>query len=98
MMMAISVTQAMLRDARMRDEAQAIQTEVGRLLADVKLIVERASKLETHFGQAQDDLHGIGAASLRVSRRAVRIEGMDFSTEAEADSAPSLVRLARRAE
>ena len=98
MMMAISVTQAMLRDARMRDEAQAIQTEVGRLMADVKLIVERASKLETHFGQALDDLNGIGAASLRVSRRAARIEGMDFSGEAEAESAPSLVRLARPAE
>jgi DNA recombination protein RmuC len=98
MMMAISVTQAMLRDARMRDEAQAIQTEVGRLMADVKLIVERASKLETHFGQALDDLNGIGAATLRVSRRAARIEGMDFSGEAEAERAPSLVRLARPAE
>ena len=98
MMMAISVTQAMLRDARMRDEAQAIQTEVGRLLADVKLIVERAQKLETHFGQAQDDLHGIGAASVRVARRAARIGGMDFSSEAEADSASSVVRLARPAE
>ena len=30
MMMAINVAQAILRDARMRDEAQAIQAEVGR--------------------------------------------------------------------
>ena len=83
MMMAISVAQAILRDARMRDEAQAIQAEVGRLLNDVRLIVERAAKLESHFAQAQDDLNGIGAASLRIARRAERIEAMDFSREAE---------------
>ena len=32
MMMAIQVAQAILRDARMRDEAQQIQAEVGKLL------------------------------------------------------------------
>ena len=55
------VTQAILRDARMRDEAHEIQAEVGKLLKDVRLIVERAAKLESHFRQAQDDL----AASAR---------------------------------
>ena len=56
MMMAISVAQAILRDARMRDEAQAIQTEVGRLVNDVRMLTERAAKLETHFRQAQEDV------------------------------------------
>ena len=61
MMMAISVSQAILRDARMRDEAQAIQAEVGRLVSDVRMLTERAAKLETHFRQAQEDLSGIGS-------------------------------------
>ena len=98
MMMAINVAQAILRDARMRDEAQAIQAEVGRLLNDVRLIVERAAKLESHFAQAQDDLNGVGAASLRIARRAERIEAMDFSRNGEADGGPDLVSLARAAE
>jgi DNA recombination protein RmuC len=98
MMMAITVAQAILRDARMRDEAQAIQAEVGRLVNDVRLLVERAGKLETHFAHAQDDLNGIGAASLRIARRAERIEAMDFSRDAEADPAPGLIGSAQRAE
>ncbi len=95
MMMAINVAQAILRDARMRDEAQQIQAEVGRLVNDVRMLTERAAKLETHFRQAQEDLSGIGAASARIARRAERIEAIDFSREGETGD---LLRLARGAE
>jgi DNA recombination protein RmuC len=97
MMMAISVAQAILRDARMRDEAHQIQAEVGKLMNDVRLLVERAGKLETHFRQAQEDLAGVGAASARVARRSERIESMDFSREGDAP-APDILRFARGAE
>src|SRR5580704_8043373 len=97
MMMAISVAQAILRDARMRDEAHQIQAEVGKLMNDVRLLVERAGKLETHFRQAQEDLAGVGAASARVARRSERIESMDFSREGDAP-APDTLRFARGAE
>jgi len=95
MMMAINVAQAILRDARMRDEAQAIQAEVGKLVNDVRMLTERAAKLETHFRRAQEDLSGIGAASARIARRGERIESMDFSREGETGD---LLRLARGAE
>ena len=97
MMMAISVAQAILRDARMRDEAHQIQAEVGKLMNDVRLLVERAGKLEMHFRQAQEDLAGVGAASARVARRGERIESMDFSREGDAP-APDILRFARGAE
>jgi DNA recombination protein RmuC len=97
MMMAINVAQAILRDARMQDEAQAIQAEVGKLVNDVRMLVERAGKLETHFRQAQEDLAGVGAASARIARRGERIESMDFSREGEPAPA-DLLRLARGAE
>ena len=97
MMMAINVAQAILRDARMQDEAQAIQAEVGKLVNDVRMLVERAGKLETHFRQAQEDLAGVGAASARIVRRGERIESMDFSREGE-PAPPDLLRLARGAE
>ena len=97
MMMAISVAQAILRDARMRDEAHQIQAEVGKLMNDVRLLVERAGKLETHFRQAQEDLAGVGAASARVARRGERIESMDFSREGESPGG-DLLRFAREAE
>jgi DNA recombination protein RmuC len=97
MMMAISVAQAILRDARMRDETHAIQAEVGKLMNDMRLLVERAGKLETHFRQAQEDLAGVGAASARIARRSERIESMDFSREGDAP-APDILRFARGAE
>jgi len=97
LMMAISVSQAILRDARMRDEAQAIQAEVGKLLGDMRLLTERTTKLESHFRLAQEDLSGLSAASGRVARRSQRIETMDFSRERETASA-DLVQLARGAE
>jgi DNA recombination protein RmuC len=97
MMMAISVAQSILRDARMRDEAHAIQAEVGKLMNDVKLLVERAGKLEMHFRQAEEDVHGLGAAGARIARRAERIEAMDFSGDGDAPS-PDVLRLARGAE
>ena len=100
MMMAISVAQAILRDARIRDEAQAIQAEIGTLVKDVRALAERAAKLETHFRQAQDDVSGIAATTAKIARRGERIEAMDFSRDGEAAPAgpADLVRLARSAE
>jgi len=95
LMMAISVAQAILRDARMRDESQRIQAEVGRLVGDVRLLTERAAKLDAHFRQAQEDLSGIDAASARIARRGERIEQMDFS---QAGESADVVKLARGAE
>jgi DNA recombination protein RmuC len=97
MMMAINVAQAILRDARMRDEARAIEAEVGKLLNDIRLVVERAGKLEAHFRQAQEDLAGVGAASARIARRAERIESMDFA-DSDRAAASDLLSLARQAE
>jgi DNA recombination protein RmuC len=97
MMMAINVAQAILRDARMRDEAHEIQAEVGKLMNDVRLIVERAGKLEAHFRHAQEDLAGVGVASARIARRAERIESMDFA-DGDRAAAPDLMSLARQAE
>ena len=97
MMMAISVAQSILRDARMRDEAHEIQAEVGKLMNDVRLLVERAGKLETHFRQAQDDLAGVGAGERAPRAASERIDAMDFSREAEAPAA-DILRLARGAE
>jgi len=87
LMMAIQVMQAIVRDARMRDQARVIQTEVGRLLDDVRRLQERASKLDQHFRQAQDDVAGLIVSSDKVSKRGERIEALDFE-EAPAAKAP----------
>lgn len=98
MMMAIQVTQAILRDARMRDQAHAIHAEVGKLLNDVRLLAERTAKLEGHFRQAQEDVGLIATSAEKVTRRAARIDAMEFGEEAGKVEAPPHLRLAKGAE
>jgi DNA recombination protein RmuC len=91
MMMAIQVTQAILRDQRMRDQAHAIHAEVGKLLNDVRLLAERTAKLEGHFRQAQDDVGQIATSAEKVTRRAARIDAMEFGEEAgKVETQPNL--------
>jgi DNA recombination protein RmuC len=96
LMMAIQVTQTILRDARMRESVHDIQAEVGKLLNDVRLLAERTAKLETHFRQAREDVGLIAISAEKVARRAERIDAMEFSREEPAE--PPMLRLARGAE
>jgi DNA recombination protein RmuC len=79
LMMAIQVMQTIVRDARMRDQAHVIQTEVGKLLEDVRRLAERTAKLDNHFRQAQEDVGQIVASSEKIVRRGERIDTMEFS-------------------
>jgi DNA recombination protein RmuC len=94
MMMAIQVTQAILRDQRMRDQAHAIHAEVGRLLNDMRLLIERVGKLDTHFRQAQEDVGQIATSAEKVSRRAARIDAMEFGEAADKVETQPNLRLA----
>lgn len=84
LVMAIQVAQAIVRDAAVRDQARMIQTEVGRLLDDVRRIGERAGKLETHFRQAQEDVSGLLTSTEKVVKRGERIEALEFEQKADA--------------
>ncbi|MBN9062788.1 MAG: DNA recombination protein RmuC [Rhizobiales bacterium] len=89
LMMAIQVMQTIMRDHRMREEAQVIQAEVGKLMDDVRRILERVGKLETHFRQANDDVAAIRTSADKIARRSDRIEQLDF--EESAGAAPAAI-------
>ena len=84
MMMAIQVAQSLLRDAAIRESVHTIQGEIGKLVNDARRLAERAAKLEGHFRAAQEDLGDVMTATERVSRRAQRIDAMDFDGERRA--------------
>ncbi len=81
--LAIQVMQSLVRDARMRDEAQVIQREVGKLLNDVRLLGERVEKLDTHFRQAAGDVEAIRISSDKVVKRGDQINAMEFDAPAQ---------------
>jgi DNA recombination protein RmuC len=78
LMLAIQVMQQILKDARMREAADLIRTEVGRLMEDIGRLQERTVKLQQHHGQAGEDLRQILVSADKISARAGRIDQLDF--------------------
>jgi DNA recombination protein RmuC len=81
LMLAIQVVQAIVRDARMREQAEVIQVEVGKLMEDVMRLRDRAGKLQTHFAQTSEDVNAVMISADKVARRGARIEALDLSDD-----------------
>ena len=78
LMLAIQVMQQISKDARMREAAQEIRTEVGHLIDDVDRLRERVLKLQQHFGQATDDVAQVLISAEKITKRGGRIEALEF--------------------
>ena len=88
--LAIQVMQSLVRDARMRDEARVIQSEVTKLLDDVRRLGDRVEKLDNHFRQASDDVSQIRTSSDKIVKRGERIEALEFEDKpAQGELLPS---------
>jgi DNA recombination protein RmuC len=92
LMLAIQVMQQILKDARMRDAADQIRTEVLNLGDDLGRLRERVLKLQNHFGQANEDVRQILISADKIEKRAGRIEELDFSKTEAPLEAPRLVK------
>ena len=90
-MATLHTLRAVLKDARMREEAHKIRRELGLLHKDVERLQTRVGNLDRHFGQAQKDLEEIRISADRAGTRARRLEAIDF-TPGEDESVPRLVR------
>lgn len=94
-MATLNTMRAVLKDARMREQAGAIRKQLAMLHRDVELVVERVGKLTTHFGQARKDLDDITTAAERAGKRATRLDSFDFEELGGKDE-PEVVPLPRR--
>lgn len=83
LMLSLQVVQAVLKDARMREQAHLIQGEVVRLMEDVMRLDERVRKLQTHFGQAQRDIDQILTSADKVTKRGAKIEALEIEAEGD---------------
>jgi DNA recombination protein RmuC len=93
-MATLNTMRAVLKDARMREQAGAIRATLRLLHRDVELVVGRVEKLNTHFNQARADLEGIGTAAERAGKRAARLDNFDFeelSPDLPSDPGPGLI-------
>ena len=79
LMLAINTIQTVMKDARMREQADLIKQEVGALLNDVRLLSDRVSKLQSHFNQADADIKNILISTGKITGRAERIEKVELA-------------------
>ncbi|GGH08823.1 DNA recombinase [Alsobacter metallidurans] len=86
--MAIQVMQAIVRDARMREQAHQIQAEVAKLIEDVRRLRDRTGKLDQHLRQTGDDIAQIVTSADKALKRGERIEAMEFETPAVVPTTP----------
>lgn len=89
-MATLNTMRAILKDARMREQAGAIRKELGALHGDVERLVTRVGNLDRHFGQARKDVDEIMISSEKASKRAGRLHNFDFEELAK-DDTPGIV-------
>ena len=93
-MATLNTMRAILKDARMREQAGAIRKTLRLLHRDVELVVQRVGKLDTHFRQAREDVESIGVAAERAGKRAAKLDNFDFE-ELAPDETDKIVALPR---
>ncbi len=93
LMATLNTVRAVLKDARMREQAGVIQRELLTLLKDVERLDDRVEKLQIHFEQATKDISQIRISTAKVTSRAERIEDIQLedATPAEDLNGPRLV-------
>jgi DNA recombination protein RmuC len=92
LMLAIQVMQQIMKDARIRDAADQIRTEVINLGDDLGRLRDRVLKLQKHFGDVNEDIRQILISADKIEKRAGRIEELDFSKADAPAEGPKLVK------
>jgi DNA recombination protein RmuC len=87
-MATLNTMRAVLKDARMREQAGAIRKELALLYGDVERLGARVENLDRHFGQAAKDIEEIKISSDKATKRARRLDNFDFEELAPNDPAP----------
>nr|WP_254679721.1 DNA recombination protein RmuC [Celeribacter baekdonensis] len=77
-MATLHTMRAILKDARMREQAGAIRKELSLLSGDVERLGQRVGNLDRHFGQASKDLEEIKISAEKAGKRANRLDNFDF--------------------
>ena len=81
----LNTVRAVLKDARMREQAGVIQVEVRSMAEDVGRLDDRVGKLQRHFDQATEDVRQIRISTEKIARRADRIDDIEFGDDSAGD-------------
>jgi len=82
-MATLNTMRAILKDARMRKEANRIRKELAMLHGDVERLGTRVENLDRHFNQAAKDISDIKISAEKAGRRAKRLDTFEFEDLAD---------------
>ena len=88
-MATLNTMRAILKDARMREQAGAIRSELGLLYQDVDRLGTRVENLDRHFIQAAKDISEIKISADKAGRRARKLDAFDFEEIATDEPTPA---------
>ena len=77
-MATLNTMRAILKDARMREQAGAIRKELALLHKDVERLSDRVGNLDRHFEQARRDVEQIKISADKAGGRAAKLESFEF--------------------
>lgn len=95
-MATLNTMRAILKDARMREQAGAIRSELSKLVADVDRLGTRVGNLDRHFSQASKDIEEIKISADKAGKRAHRLDNFDFEEISPDDDTANVVPLAKQ--
>ncbi|WP_417586623.1 DNA recombination protein RmuC [Pararhodobacter oceanensis] len=91
-MATLNTMRAVLKDARMREQAGAIRKELAELYKDIERLGVRVDNLDRHFSQAAKDVSEIRISADKAGRRARRLDNFDFEELTQEPPSPVLPR------
>jgi len=81
LMATLNTVRAILKDAKMREQAGIIQKEVACITDDISRLDSRIENLAKHFELAEKDISDIKVSSGKISKRIEKIEGLQLEDE-----------------
>lgn len=85
LMATLNTVRAVLKDARMREQAGVIQSEVVKMLDDVGRLDKRVGNLQSHFDLAVKDMREIRVSTDKIVKKGEKIEDLHFAEDSPAE-------------
>ena len=98
LMATLNTVRAILKDAKMREQANVIQTEIIKMMDDVGRLDKRVGNLQGHFNSAINDIKDIRVSTDKILQKGARIDALHFQddspvSELSPDSQPPKAHL-----
>lgn len=86
LMATLNTIRTILKDARMREQAHVIQTEIQKMMEDVARLDKRVGQLAIHFDQTQRDIKDVLTSTGKIVKRGVAIENIQLEPAAKEEA------------